>query len=84
MLRAQEKVPANENVWTATNLGIQANRLRFTVNSNIQEVEHESSDASNCGEEEFTVDASTQFEAPDDPLLSEVLSLKEGGDQTKV
>ena len=51
-------------------------RLRFTVNSNRQEVEHEASDVSNCAEEQLTIDASTQFEAPDDPLLSEVLLLR--------
>ena len=56
--------------------GIQAKRLRFTVNSNRQEVEHEASDVSNCAEEELTIDASTPFEAPDDPLLSEVLLLR--------
>ena len=56
--------------------GIQAKRLRFTVNSNRQEVEHDASDVSNCAEEELTIDASTQFEAPDDPLLSEVMLLR--------
>ena len=54
--------------------GIQAKRLRFTVNR--QEVEHEASDVSNCAEEQLTIDASTQFEAPDDPILSEVLLLR--------